>query len=171
MMRKTMSAPASDGDRTFVADFVGELLTAEEKRRESLEARGSAVITVSGALVTLLLALTALVTRQHSFILPAQARVGLTFAVVAFVVAALLSIATYVPQPTRIADAAGLRSVMPTIWERDSEFWRKKIIATRLAQLEALQASNDRKAGALLGAVAAQVAAAGFLAWAVTVIL
>lgn len=163
---RTEVADDSPGSDVF-AELVQELLAAEEKRRDSLEARGGAVITVSGALVTLLLALTALVTREKTFTLPEAARVRLSFAVVAFVVAALLAIATYIPQPARITDPAQLSELLPTMWDRGSDFALKKVTATRLEQLATMQSANDRKARALLGAISAQVVAVLLLAWAV----
>jgi hypothetical protein len=155
----------------LIARFISELVGAEDKRRESLEARGGSVISVSGTLVTLLLGLAALVTEEKSFVLPEAARDRLTFAVVAFVIAVLLAIATYVPQPARITDPTALARIVPDLWERDADFAGKKITATRLEQLASMQATNDGKARALLGAVAAQVVAVALLAWAVVGIL
>ncbi|HEY7077248.1 MAG TPA: hypothetical protein VH418_17855 [Solirubrobacteraceae bacterium] len=166
-----MTAPDSAGSPALFASLVSELLAAEEKRRESLEARGGSVITVSGTLVTLLLGLAALVTKETTFHVPPAARDRLSVAVFAFVAAALLAIATYVPQPARIVDPAGLARLLPTIWDRGGDFALKKTTATRLEQLATTKAANDRKALALLGAVIAQVAALLLVAWAVLEIL
>jgi hypothetical protein len=166
-----MSPKTVDGSPTVFAELVSELLAAEERRQASLEARGSAVITVSGALVTLLLALAALVTEEQTFTLPDAARDRLSLAVVAFVLAALLAIATYAPQAARVTDPAELAKVLPTIWDRGTDFALKKATATRIDQLTTTQAANDRKARALLAAVAAQVVALLLLAWAVLAIL
>jgi hypothetical protein len=163
-----MTTPKGEADeRAIVVEFVRDLVAAEDERRRSLEARGTSVITVSATIVTLLLGLSALVTSQQSFTLPHAARERLTLAVAAFVVAVLLAIATYVPQPARITDPAGLLRTIPKLWDREAEFWRQKITATRLDQLAAMQAANDRKARALLAAVLAQVVAVALLAWAV----
>jgi hypothetical protein len=167
-----MSRPdGAPGSPAVFAEFVTELLAAEDKRRESLEARGGSVITVSGTLVTLLLALAALVTKEKAFSLPHAARDRLSFAVLAFVVAALFAIATYAPQPTRITDPAELAGLLPTLWNRGTDFALKKTTATRLEQLRTAQTANDRKARALLAAVTAQVVAVILLAWAVLEIL
>lgn len=156
---------------TLIAEFVGELVTAEDDRRKSLEARGSAVITVSGTLVTLLLGLAALITKAQSFVLSETARQRLSFAVVAFVVAVLLAIASHAPQPARITAAADLKGLVPDLWVREGDFAAKKLTATRLDQLEALQTANDRKALVLLAAVAAQVIAVALLGWTVLGVL
>ena len=154
-----------------IADFIAELVRAEDERRESLDARGSTVISVSGTLVTLLLGLAALVTKAQTFVLPDPARQRLTFAVIAFVVAVLLAIATYVPQPARITDPAALARLLPDLWERTDDFAAKKVTATRLEQLASLQAANDRKALVLLAAVSAQVVAVALLGWTVLGVL
>ena len=166
-----MTAPDSpDGPAVFAA-LVTELVTAEDDRRESLEKRGNSVITVSGTLVTLLLGLGAVVAGKGQFKVPEAARQPLSFAVLAFVVAALLAIATYAPQPARITDPGELSRLLPTYWDQGADFALKKTTATRLQQLKSAQAANDFKARLLLGAVAAQVTAVIFLAWAVLTIL
>jgi hypothetical protein len=55
-------------------DFVAELVEAEEKHTTVMEQRALAVITSSGALVTLLLGISALVTRVQQFRVPGPAR-------------------------------------------------------------------------------------------------
>jgi hypothetical protein len=149
------------------SELVRELLAAEEKRRESLEARGASVITVSGTLVTLLVGIAAVATRANSFDLSATAGDRLSGAAVAFVVAALLAIAAYAPQPTRITDPDALIDTLPDLWERGEDFAYKKATRTRLEQLSVSQRTNDWKARAVLAAVVAQVVAVILLAWAV----
>ena len=166
-----MTSPDSPDGPTVFAAMVTELVAAEDRRRESLETRGNSVITVSGTLVTLLVGLGAVVSGKDAFKVPAAARQWLSFAVVAFVVATLLAIATYAPRPTRVTDATELSRLLPTFWNQGTDFALKKTTATRLEQLRSAQAANDRRARLLLGAVAAQVAAVIFLAWAVLTIL
>src|SRR6266511_6262018 len=74
------SAPASPlvSGPTHVeayTEFVKELLENEEKRKTNMETRAVAVITASGTLVTLLLALAALETRLQKFHVPGTAKV------------------------------------------------------------------------------------------------
>ena len=154
-------------DDAVFPDFVKDLLTVEDKRRDSLEARGSSMITASATLVTLLVALGAFVTNRQGFQLPEATRAPLSVAVVAFVVAAVLGIATYIPQPARMTDPVALASLLPEYWPKGKDFAQKKITVTRLEQLATLQRTNDWKARALLAAVAAQLVAVGALAWAV----
>jgi hypothetical protein len=155
-----------DGGVVF-ADAVRDLLNVEEQRRQSLEARGVSVITVSGTLVTLLLGLAALVTKRTDFHLTGSARELVTGAVVAFTVAALLAIAAHAPQRERVGDAGELAATLPGLWDEGADFARKKLTATRLELLGATQRANDRRATALLGAMIAQAVAVALLAWAV----
>ena len=152
-------------------EFVKDLLASEDKRRESLESRGMSVITVSGTLVTLLLGLAALVTKRQDFVLPGTARNLVMAAVVVFVLAALLAMATYAPQSARITDPADLARALPKVWDRGVEFARQKTTMTRLEELAAMQRANDLKARALLSAVIVQVVAVLLLAASVIVIL
>ncbi len=80
------------------------------------------MITVTGTLVTLLLGLAALAMKESStFTLVPAARDRLSYAVIVFVLAAVLAIATAVPQPARMTDPAELRSVLPELWRRDAD--------------------------------------------------
>ena len=162
---------ATDDREAVLATFVKDLLAAEDRRRESLEARGSAVITVCGTLVTLLLGLAALVTEREGFLLRGTSAALVTASVVVFAVAAVLAIVTYAPQPIRITDPHELAKSLPTVWSKGPEFAEKKTTATRLSQLAETQRTNDVKARVLLGAVAVQVIGVALLAAAVVSIL
>jgi hypothetical protein len=151
--------------------LVRELLDAEEKRRDSLEARGASVITVSGALVTLLFGLAAVVTGAKGFHVSGAVRDRLGWAAIAFVVAAVLAVGTYAPQPTRMTDPHKLAELLPDLWNRDLDHARKTATNTRLDQLAVAQRANDIKGLLLAGAIAAQVIAVLLVAWAVLGIL
>jgi hypothetical protein len=161
---------AADSPSLYTA-LVRQLLDAEEKRRDSLETRGASVITVSGALVTLLFGLAAVVTGAADFQVPGAVRDRLGWAAIAFVLAALLAVATYAPQPTRMTDPHKLADVLPDLWTRDLDHARKTATRTRLDQLAAAQRANDIKGFLLAGAIAAQVIAVVLVAWAVLGIL
>lgn len=152
-------------------DFVRDLLAAEDSRRSTLEARGGSVITASATMVSLLVALSAFVTNRKDFKLPDATRVPLSVAAVAFIVAAVLAVTLYIPQPVRMTDPVALHGLLPEYWMKGEDFARKKITATMLEQLAALQRTNDWKARALLAAVAVQLIAVGSLAWAVLELL
>lgn len=81
------------------SDFVKTLLDAEAARKTSIEAKGSAVITTSGTLVTLLFGLVAVITSRATFKLPLSAHGWLMAAVISFVVAVAAAILVSVPLP------------------------------------------------------------------------
>ncbi|THA29839.1 hypothetical protein [Streptomyces sp. A1547] len=158
---------SEDSAGAAYTEFVKDLLSAEEKRRESLESRGGAVIGVSGTLVTLLLALSALVRGKAESPLPAAATDRLSIAVLAFTAAALLSMLTYTPQRTRVTDPEALARLLPALWEQGHIHALKKTTAARLEQFKHTQRANDRKGRALGAAVLAQIVGVGALAAAV----
>jgi hypothetical protein len=82
-------APEETGGSVYT-EYIKEQLEAQQKRKESLEARGQQLITVAGALVTLLFGLAALATQAHqTYTLPSEARGYLYGALAMFVLAAL----------------------------------------------------------------------------------
>src|SRR4051812_49050206 len=65
------------------ADYIAEQVVREDARKESVERRGLAVVTTSGALATLLFALAALSTKANDFHLSGWSEFFLALAVVA----------------------------------------------------------------------------------------
>src|SRR5215470_18460291 len=86
-------APAAD-DGNIYAAYIQSLLDHEQDRKTVLEAKASAVITTSGVLVTLLFGLVAVVTGAKTFKLPEASHGWLIAAILLFVVATGLGIAT-----------------------------------------------------------------------------
>ena len=166
-------APVADSqaEQTVFPDYVKELVTTEDARRASLEARGASVITSSGALVTLLFALSALVTKQQSFVLSSGPRKLLALGTVAFVLAAMLAIGTYVPRRSRLTNPVELARQLPELWKHDNDFARKKTAISRLAELADSQRVNDVKARLLVAAVVFEVIGVLLVALSVLVIL
>jgi len=153
------------------ASFVLNQLDTEEKRRASLETRGLAVITTSGTLVTLLLALAALVTQQKDYRLPESVNAWVTTSLISFVAATALAIGANAPQMYRVVDVAALKTIVRARWESSSDDAIKTLTATRLDELQRAQAVNGVKGYLLLGAAVAQGVAIGGLTVAVAIIL
>lgn len=146
--------------------FVDGIVATEEKRRDSIESRGSSTITVSGALVALLVAIGGLAAKSSSFVIPEPARPPLWIATIAFVLSAVLALATFSPQRMKMTDLRELANRLPAYMSAGPEFAEKKIMATRLQQASILQGANNWKARALLCSVAVQIVAVGALAYA-----
>ena len=95
------------------AKLLEEQLVEERARKTSLEARGAAIITTSGALVTLLFGLAALVTGQDGFELGDQPRNLLGLGVLAFFAAALAGLAVNFPWRYTEVTAKGFSDLLP----------------------------------------------------------
>jgi hypothetical protein len=153
------------------ADFISEQIAAEVASRASLEQRGLAVITTSGALVTLLFGLVAVLTKADSFTLPAESRNWLKVAMVFFVVAAIAGIVTNLPIPRRGARPDDLASVIQQNWADVPSSAQRAVADSRVEILRNAILLNRVKGTALVVAMTAEVGAVLFVALAVARIL
>jgi hypothetical protein len=145
-------------------EYVKELADAQEIRLASIEARAASVVTVSGTLVTLLFALTSLVTRVTTFRLPPAATGWLIAAVAAFLISGGASIIANLPQRVWALDPALMREELWDRWGSAGDSPAEKITATRLAQWQASRQLAQLKARLLILAVSAQIVAVGCVA-------
>ena len=90
------SSSATSADA--VMEHVQDQLTEERGTKSALEARAIGVITSAGALVTLLFALAALVTKPQAYELPGAARLVLGITLIAFIASAVLAIIAARPE-------------------------------------------------------------------------
>jgi hypothetical protein len=154
------------------AKFIGEELEVERARKSSLESRGFAVITTSGALVTLLFGLTGLVTKNSSFDLTDTARWLLVAAAILFVLAGTIGIACNLPFFYYQVDPVSLSIfVTPPVWTEAGVDAERELAAARLAQLADGRARNEWKGKLLAAAMALQLTAILVTAIAISVIL
>ena len=153
------------------AAFLTEQLEQEDRRRTSLETRGVGVITVSGALVTLMFGVSAVVTRSTGFTVPAAVRDRLGWALLAFAVSSVVAIGTSAPLATRIVDASRLGPELRRRWDGTADAARKTIAGTQIEDLAGLQRVNTIKSVLLMAAIVAQVVAVLLLAWSVSGLL
>ena len=157
--------PAEDSDerakgRSLYAEYIRELVDAQEARKASLEQRGLAVISTSGVLVTLLFGLTALsVRRESTFVIPDSAAAFLIAALVFFVLAALSAIFTNLPRGYQGVMVDGLRDAVKDRWE-DSEATASRMVAlTRLKTLASAKQMNEQKGIALVAGMSFEIIA------------
>ena len=179
--RKARPKPAqwtsqvSDGPTAGFAalsDYAKEALEQEGKRQTSFEQRGLAVVTTSGALVTLLFGLAALSTQaEQTFVLPENAEQPLIVALCLFVVAASAALVTNIPLPYRWADTQGVRDALDAdpAWTED----QANIEATRsrLDMVDAAHKNNQIKGIALICAIALEVLAVTAVAIAIGIVI
>ncbi|MGV9365575.1 hypothetical protein [Amycolatopsis sp. NPDC003731] len=161
--------PANAG--SVFAELVKDGAVTEDQRRESIDLRARTTISSSGALVTLMLAFAALVTKVDRYHLPSAARVLIVIASIAFAVSAVAATMTALPQIDRVVDPVRLAQELPSRWDWTEDAARKKVTATRLAQLRATQRANSIRAVMLFMAIAVQVVAVGVLSAAICVVL
>jgi hypothetical protein len=158
--------------RAVYSEYIKEQLADQEARKVSLEQRGLAVITTSGALVTLLFGLTALtVKRESTFAIPDKAAVFLVVALVFFVAAALSALITNIPRSYRGVTVRALREAVEDQWEDSEETASKKVALTRLTVLASAKRVNDQKGYALIGGVAAEIIAVAMVGVAMGIVL
>lgn len=168
---RAMAAEATDAGAAY-SQLISDQLAEERTRKSSLEARGVTVITTSGTLATLLFALTAGLTSVASFKLPGGAKLPLLLALVAFIVAAVCGLTTNMPLKYREATPQGLaRLVDARYWTAPPVVGQLRVAAAQVTLLGAARLANNLKVRLLIAAVAAELAAVIFLAWAVACIL
>ena len=166
----TMTIDLQGSGEQYVA-YLEQLSEEEDARKSSLEQRGIAVITTSGALATLLFGLVAVFTKAENFSLPSAASAALAVALVAFTVAAIAALLTNIP----------MAYVAPMIGDPEKDFWphwekgagdaMQRVAGTRLKVVKSAQDTNGRKARRLFVALCAEVMAVIAVAVAVAIIL
>jgi hypothetical protein len=168
-----MAAPPGNPGRTVYFDWIKALTEEQEARKEKLEARGVAVVTVSGTLVTLLFGLAALATRATStYTLPNVARDLLYVALILFGVSAVLAILTNIPILYEDVDPQDvLLATSDDYWQDSEADAEQRIAVTRANNLIWNSKANTLKAVILVSAVVVQIAAVVFVALAVAEVL
>lgn len=146
------------GGDVFTAFVEGEV-KAERERRNALDARGIAVLTTSGTLVTLVFAIGAVVTGATGFSPPAETVVIVTIGLVAFVAAALFGLLANRLKKYDVVTTGQLWS-----WRNNAAAWaasdqdaRRAITKGNIVTIDTLRAGNDTKAKWIEAALWAQL--------------
>lgn len=171
MMTDAVGTVSDPGAGAEFSAYVGQLAVEQDARKDSLEKRGLAVITTSGTLVTLLFGLVTLLTRSDEYVLPQSVHDLLGWALVAFVMAALLALLTNLPLNYANIDVAQSTAVFQGHWDDSQSDGRRRVVATRLKVLETAQSRNKLKGWLLLVGMLAEVAAVVLLSLAVGEVL
>lgn len=152
--------------------FLKDELDVQDARKASFEQRGVAVITTSGALVTLLFGLAAFSTkRSTTFTLPASARTWLSVALLLFFLSALAAFVTNVPLIYEAVAAESIRNRLREEPPRSANKAARDIAFTRANALESAKAKNSIKGWALAAAIGLEALAVGCVAVAISKIL
>jgi len=150
--------------------LLNDVIPAERVRKSSLEARALAVITSSGAFVSLLLALGAFVTKATSYAPNTATLIMLTITTVLYTTAAGVGIYCNVPGRYFEIEAEDLRALAaPEEWAKDGAAADAQLALARVYMLEDWRQANELKARWLVTAAAFEVA--GILTTAAAVII
>lgn len=151
---------------------IAEQLTEQRARKASLEQRGTAIITTSGVIVTLLFGFGGLISSRSDARLDLVPQLLLAGAVVAFVFALVLGLVVSHPAAYRESETEWMRSLTDASnWIRSDVEGERLVAQSRVAIIEVARAANKTKAKLLLWAYAAEVAAVGLLGSAVMVLV
>jgi hypothetical protein len=160
----TEPAGAKDNAGTVLSGYLEAELSAEYSRRESLERRGLALVTVSGALTTLLLSLPSTLLGGRPITLSGPTRAAALVALAGFVLSVGAATSISLPSATRLVDPGSLLAVAENSWWRSGDEVLQRIFGTRAEQLRQAQLANDRRGRLLLAASVCLALAIGALA-------
>jgi hypothetical protein len=122
--------------------------------------------------VTLLFGLAALVTARKTFAVPHDARLLLAVALVFFFAAAIGGLFANLPWGYREIDEAALaRLVEPQPWNGPVVPAARRAAEALVAILTSARIANEKKARAVIGALAAEMTAVGLVAASVGIVL
>jgi hypothetical protein len=157
----------------FIAQVVNNEFALEDSRRISVEQRGVAVVTSSGALATLMLGLAALVTKAADFKLKPFPLALLLIALALFMLAAARGILANQPVKHQRVDLDDLSTLVEDleVWRKPAEAVDRPLTEARLNSLRAIQRQTNRKVSHLTWGLRSEMAALVFLAAGVVVIL
>jgi len=143
-----------------VSNDLGDLIKAEVDRAEATmkaaRERGQAVLTASGALVTLLAGVLALALGKDAHLELSRFLVVATItALVAFVAATVLVLLMYMPSQVVAVDDEKVAEFAKANWE--DEGWDQQVAIVLASYLASLRAANKSLLNRLAGAVIAEV--------------
>jgi hypothetical protein len=164
-------SPTAGGAGDVYAHVISELLALETTRKASIEQRGIAVITTAGGLVSLLIALSALLLRDHgSGQLVYGSRVLIVVAIAGFIAAAGLGVAANAPRRYGGFTSEDLdRLVKKSAWLADRDEAALEVAREQVAELKIAVALNNRKATYVQWAITSEVIAVGIVAASIVV--
>jgi hypothetical protein len=153
------------------SEYIAEQVAREDSRKDSLEARGQAVLTTAGAIATLLFGLAAFNIGDKHFTLPESAKVLLIFALSFFFLSACAAIATNMPLDYDEVKPSELREAVKNRWLDPEATAERMTSLTRLKVLSSARTNNDKKARFLYASIWLQGVAVACVAVAVGLIL
>jgi hypothetical protein len=154
-----------------LGEMIREQLDQERRRKDSLEQRGMAVITSSGVLVALLLAIAGIATTNLHIALPDLAKWTAGLALVLFAGAALFGLWTNWAYKIKEPDLGQAEMLVKTHWAQAAEDAEQFVAHSYLTSVVSYRESGNKKARWLLVALTLEAAAIVALALAVGAVL
>jgi hypothetical protein len=143
---------------TQLLELIRLLLDAESGIKKSLEARAIAVITASGALVTILLAIISWSTQQHGNTFSGADKILLAIGISFLLLSAFLGLGVNVPSWVEEIYAVSLSPLLlDPLWGNPADDTRREITKRQLLVLISAQAQNKYKSRLLISSVLSQI--------------
>lgn len=156
--------PSSPDGASVYSDFLASELAAQDARKASFEQRGIAVVTTAGTLVTLLFGLAALSTTvAKAEQLSGATKTALAYALVFFVISAVLALLTNLPLGYQAVPADKIGDRLREKPGRDADAARRDIALTQVRVLRDAKRKNGLKGWLLFGALVLEVVAVAFV--------
>ena len=147
-----------------VAAFVDQDLASEQTRKASIEAKGVALITSTGALVTAILAITKFGGIESTALLIGSPSRWLMAAGAAFVLAAIGGIAVNIPARYAQLDPDGLVQIITSPdWTDEGSEARRQLTYARTLELASWRRLNQLKARVIVAGLLVQVTGVIFM--------
>lgn len=155
-----------------IAALITHELEIARGRASSLQARGLAVISSAGTLVTLLFGLSALATKAENFALPSSTKLPLAMAAVCLIAAAVAAIWTNAPRKVGGIALTDLESMITgELWRRPAAGAQQKVAVAQLRMAQGERAVNKDIARKLAIAICLEIAGIACVAWAVIALI
>jgi hypothetical protein len=139
-------------------ELVKEEIAAQETRKSSFEQRGLAVVTTTGALVTLLFGLAAIASRTgHGEPFGTEEKWWLAVALIGFVVSAFAALATNIPVEYESVKPSDITGRLTEAAPNNAEQANRDIALTQITVLEHAKKKNALKGKFLFGAMLFEV--------------
>lgn len=155
-----------------IAAFIVRELETSRAMAASVQARGIAVISSAGTLVTLLLGLVAITTDTTSHMFLTSAKYPLCLAAMFLVLAAVAGIITNAPRRGQATDFDSLRPLLgEKLWHVPAGHAEQEVAKVQLNLAHASRQRNSRMARWLLYSIILEILGVACLAWCIVVLV
>jgi hypothetical protein len=155
-------------DGVVYGGFIEAEAGLERERRAEIDRRGTAVVTSSGAFVTLALALSAVLIGRGALLVPTARPIFLA-AVAVLVIACLSAVLATLNLTYEVADVSTLRAMTEEHWQDTTADARFAVTHLQILAIARLRKANSTKANLLRAGLSAQAVAVLLLGAAIAV--